>query len=208
MLIDHYLPRWDVRECHHIRVAAPAERVYAALGDTDLGEALPVRLLLGARSLAGALMEGWTGARSLAARARAPITLRTFEARGFRRIAERRPTELVIGLEGRFWRPDGDLRTPPAESFASAPPAAGTARAVWNFALTSLPDGTTDLATETRVLCADGAARRRFLPYWVLIRPASGLIRRYMLRAVRLAAERVTVDVDARTGAMRFPGDE
>ena len=189
VLIDDYLPRWDVRERHHIRVAASPEKVYAALGETDLGGALFVRLLLGARSLAGALMKGRAGVRSLAGRVRAPITLSTFEARGFRRLAEHRPRELVIGLEGRFWRPDGDLRTPLAESFANAPPAAGTARAVWNFALTSLPDGTTELTTETRVLCADDAARRRFLPYWLLIRPGSGLVRRYMLRAVRRTAE-------------------
>jgi hypothetical protein len=189
VLIDDYLPRWDVRERHHIRVAASRERVYAALGETDLGGGLLVRLLLGARALAGAVMEGRAGVRSLAGRARAPITLRTFEARGFRRLAERRPAEIVIGLEGRFWRPDGDLRTPLAESFAVEPPAAGTARAVWNFALTSLPDGTTELTTETRVLCADDAARKRFLPYWLVVRPGSGLIRRYMLRAVRRTAE-------------------
>jgi hypothetical protein len=189
LLIDDYLPRWDVRECHHIRVAASPETVYAALSETDLGAAPLVRLLLGARALAGAIMDGRAGVRSLAGRARAPITLRTFEARGFRRLAERRPAELVIGLEGRFWRPDGDLRTPLAESFATTAPAAGTARAVWNFALTSLPDGTTELTTETRVLCADATARRRFLPYWLLIRPGSGLIRRSMLRAVRRSAE-------------------
>ena len=190
MLIDEYLPRWDVRERHHVDVAAPPEAVFAAIGETDLGSVLLARLILGARALPGALMAGRAGVRSLSRRARAPITLRTLEARGFTRLAERRPTELVIGLEGRFWRPDGDVRTPPAAEFATTPPAAGTARAVWNFALATKPDGITELATETRVLCADAAARRRFLPYWLLIRPGSGLIRRSMLRAVRRTAER------------------
>ena len=190
MLIDDYLPRWDVRERHRIDVGAPPDVVFAALGETDLGDALVPRLLLGARALAGALADGRAGIRSLAQRARAPITLRTLEARGFTRLAERRPTELLIGLEGRFWRPHGDLCTPPADSFATTAPAAGTARAVWNFALEAKTDGCTILSTETRVLCADGAARRRFLPYWLVVRPGSGLIRRYMLRAVRGAAER------------------
>ena len=190
MLIDDYLPHWDVRERHRISVAAPPEAVFAALGETDLGDALLVRVLLGARALPGALRRGRAGMRSLSQRTRAPITLRSFEARGFTRLAERWPTELVIGLEGRFWRPDGDLCTPLATAFADTPPAPGAARAVWNFFVTPKSDGTTELTTETRVLCADDAARRRFLPYWLLIRPGSGLIRRYMLRAVRRTAER------------------
>ena len=190
MLIDDYLPRWDVRERHRIDVDAPPEVVFAALGDTDLGDALLPRLLLGARALPGALADGGAGLRSLARRARTPITLRTLEARGFTRLAERPPTELLIGLEGRFWRPRGDLCTPSAESFATTPPAAGTARAVWNFALEASAEGGTRLTTETRVLCADRSARRRFLAYWYVIRPGSGLIRRYMLRAVRRTAER------------------
>jgi hypothetical protein len=135
-------------------------------------------------------MSGRAGVRSLSRRARTPITLRTLEARGFTRLAEQRPTELVIGLEGRFWRPDGDLRTPPPATFATTAPALGTARAVWNIALATNPDGTTKLTTETRVLCADGTARRRFLPYWFVVRPGSGIIRRFMLRAVRRTAER------------------
>jgi hypothetical protein len=190
VLIDEYLPRWDVRERHHIDVAAPTEAVFAAIGETDLGSALLARLILGARALPGALMAGRAGVRSLSRRARVPITLRTLEARGFTRLAERRPTELLLGLEGRFWPPDGDVRTPPAAEFATTPPAAGAARAVWNFALATKPDGITELTTETRVLCADAAARRRFLPYWLLIRPGSGLIRRSMLRAIRRTAER------------------
>jgi hypothetical protein len=190
VLIDDYLPHWDVRERHHIDVAAPPEAVFAALSEADFGDTFLVRLLLGARALPAVLMAGMSGVRSLSRRARAPITLRGLEARGFTRLAEHPPTELLIGLEGRFWRPDGDLRTPPAAVFAATPPAAGTARAVWSFALARKPGGTTELTTETRVLCADDAARRRFLPYWLVVRPGSGLIRRAMLRAVRRAAER------------------
>ena len=191
MLIDQYLPRWDVRERHRTRVAAPPESVYAALAQADLADSPLVRLLLGARALPGALWRGPAGLRALSREARAPITLGAFESRGFTRLAERPPDELVIGLEGRFWRPDGALCTLPAEHYVQTPPAPGTARGVWNFALERMADGATELTTETRVLCADDAARARFLPYWYLIRPGSGLIRRYMLRAVRRRAERV-----------------
>ena len=46
----------------------------------------------------------------------------------------------------------------------------------------------TRVTTETRVLCADDA-RPKFRLYWMLIRPFSGLLRRFMLRAIRQEAE-------------------
>jgi hypothetical protein len=45
------------------------------------------------------------------------------------------------------------------------------------------------LATETTVEPADAEARRRFLRYWGLIRPFSGLVRRSWLRAAARAAQ-------------------
>lgn len=39
------------------------------------------------------------------------------------------------------------------------------------------------LSTETRVLLASRRARLAFLPYWIVVRPFSGLIRRLWLRA-------------------------
>ncbi|GLW48113.1 hypothetical protein Stsp02_37750 [Streptomyces sp. NBRC 14336] len=41
------------------------------------------------------------------------------------------------------------------------------------------------LSTETRVLATDERTRRRFAPYWYLVRWGSGLTRRSMLAAVR-----------------------
>ena len=91
VLIDDHLPHRDVRARHRIRVAAPTEEAYLALGATDRDVGGLVRLLLPARALAGALMKGRAGVRSLAARVRTPITPRTVEARGFSRLAERLP---------------------------------------------------------------------------------------------------------------------
>jgi len=71
----------------------------------------------------------------------------------------------------------------------SVPPPFGTAKAAWNFEVGLRADGATELRTETRVLCADVATRRRFRAYWILIKRFSGLIRQEMLAAVRSAAE-------------------
>jgi hypothetical protein len=190
MLIDAYMSEYDVSERHHTRVAASREATYAALWTANFAKASVARMLLALRALPGALGHGIAGVRALWERGAEPITLATFQERGFRVLAELAPTELVIGLEGQFWRPTGNLRTPSATTFRSQPPAPGTARGVWNFHLRALADGATELTTETRVQCADAGARRRFLPYWYTIRPASGLIRRAMLREIRRSAEK------------------
>jgi hypothetical protein len=189
MLIDSYLPEYDVSERHRTHVAASREATYAALWTTDLANSPLVRILVALRALPGAVRNGAAGLRALRQRGSKAVTLATFQERGFRVLAELAPTELVLGLEGHFWRPTGNLRTPSATAFRSQPAAPGTARGVWNFHLQSCPDGGTELTTETRVHCADSGARRRFLPYWYLIRPASGLIRRAMLRDIRRSAE-------------------
>ena len=189
VLIDQFLPTFDVSERHRVRVRASAPATYAALKTTDLaGSALP-RVLLFLRAVPGALLRGVRGLRDLAARRHVPILLSTFESAGFQILAERSPEEIVIGLEGRFWRPSGALCTPSAEAFLSRAPLAGTARAVWNFTVRDLGGGASELVTETRVLCADRSTRLRFLPYWAVIRLWSGLIRRTMLAAIRRTAE-------------------
>ncbi|HVE79372.1 MAG TPA: hypothetical protein VNA89_10945 [Gemmatimonadaceae bacterium] len=187
-LIDDYLPTYDVRERHRTRVRASARATYAALQATDLAPP-GVRLLLALRALPSALAGGG-GLAALRARGREPLTLRGIERAGFRLLAERAPEEIVLGVEGRFWRMSGGRSSPAAEGFRDARQPPGTARAVWSFTVRELGEGLTELATETRVRCADAGARRRFLPYWALIRPGSGLIRRLMLRAIRRTAER------------------
>lgn len=189
MLIDEYLPRYDVSERHRTHVAASPEVTYAALWTTDLARGPLVRIIIALRALPGAIGNGAAGLRALRQRGSKPVTLATFQERGFRVLAEEPPTELVLGLEGKFWRPTGNISTPSATAFRSQPAAPGTARGVWNFHLRSRADGSTELTTETRVLCADGGARRRFLPYWYAIRLGSGLIRRAMLRDIRRSAE-------------------
>ena len=189
MLIDAWLPRYDVHERHRTRVAASLDATYAALHTSDLTDSAIVRTLLFVRAFPGALAHGRAGIHELRWRRPEPVTLATFETQGFRIIEESPPTELVIGLEGEFWRPSGNRCTPDAATFRTQPPAPGTARAVWNFHLAIRPDGATELTTETRVLCADALARRRFLPYWYVIRPGSGIIRHAMLWAIRQTAE-------------------
>ncbi|MGK8299756.1 hypothetical protein [Pseudomonas aeruginosa] len=59
----------------------------------------------------------------------------------------------------------------------------GVAKLVLCFRCTPSASGTL-LHTETRVFCPDRASRLRFTPYWLAIRPVSGLIRRRLLAGI------------------------
>lgn len=188
MLIDTYMPECDARERHMIQVDAPPERIFAVLRSTNLAASPFVRILFALRGIPAAMLGPRSGIRAIRRRARMPIRLADFERQGFCILDEDRPNELLIGLEGQFWRPSGGLRTVEPASFG-APPPAGFARAAWDFRIEPRPDGSCTLSTETRVRCSDSRTRRRFWLYWLLIRAGSGLIRRQMLRAIRHAAE-------------------
>jgi hypothetical protein len=199
MLIDRYMGEWEVDEKHRIHIDAPAERVYAAIRTADLAASPIVRVLFAMRGIPLLLTRGRQALETMRERARARITLADFEREGFSVLEEDFPTELLIGLEGQFWRPSGGIRAVDRSTFATPPPP-GQARAAWNFSLEPDPLGGCILSTETRVRCSDPATRRRFRLYWTLVRPGSGLIRRMMLRAIRREAESPRASESARAG--------
>jgi hypothetical protein len=188
-LIDDCLPVFDAVERHSIVVNAPADRVYTAIRTTDFARSPIIGFLLALRALPALVTSPRDTLRRLGARRRAgEMTLDTFLRRGFVLLDEQQGRELLIGLVGRFWRASGELRPTDARSFRG-PQEPGTAQAAWNFSVEPVGPGRTRLATETRIRCADAAARARFRLYWLLVRPGSGLIRRLMLRAIRQSAE-------------------
>lgn len=94
--------------------------------------------------------------------------------------------EIAYGLIGRFWRGDFGLRPcADGESFRRfAEP--GTARLILHFSCEpGAREGEVRVHTETRVHCPDLRSRLLFTPYWLAIRPVSGLIRRRLLRDIQ-----------------------
>lgn len=164
-LLDEVLPLWHVRERHTIEVDAPPERVFAAVREATFAEMPLARTLFRLRGLQAAIARPF------------------FEQlpKGFVVLAEEPGRELVAGGIGQPWKLLGG-RVARADFGRFDEP--GFAKMAMNFRL----DGPT-LSTETRVLLTDAASRRKFLAYWLAVRPGSGLIRRSWLRAIKRRAE-------------------
>jgi hypothetical protein len=132
------------------------------------------------------------------------LTLQTLIDKGFGRVAEDPGREIVLGLVGRFWRLAGNVQSfCPANFTGDLPP--GLAKAVWSFAIDdrSAAGQPVRIVTETRVVCADRASRVKFGLYWSLVRPFSGLIRIFMLRAIQSTCARLRAPSDLSNGAAR-----
>jgi len=176
--IDESLPIYDVSASYQIGIHAPPSVVYQCLLRSDFNNLWLVRLLMTIRS-------GRRFPHTLV-----PSNLRQrLQGTGFVMLAEGPGDELVIGVAGRFWRPDGgrcmDLA---AEDFAGFSHS-GYAKAAWNFKLRAdSPEGAF-LSTETRIKCFGSAALWKFRIYWSVVGPFSGLIRKVILKHVKAKAE-------------------
>jgi hypothetical protein len=172
MLIDDYMPAFDVSERHHVKVRASLDEVYAQVRRLDMSDAKLMKLLFRLRGLP-------TPRR---------LMLDDMLKTGFGILDERVGEEFLLGLVGRFWTPSGNIIRVKPENFREFD-RSGYAKAAWNFSLTPDENGTVQLTTETRVQCTDKVSRRQFRLYWMLIGSFSGLIRKEMLRTLKRNAE-------------------
>ena len=163
---------------NQIRINAPPSLVYQCLLRSDFNKPWVVRLLMSIRS----------GKRP--PRNRVPSDLpQRLQGTGFVILDDVPGDELVIGVAGKFWRPDGgrclDLTAADFGRFARA----GYAKVAWNFKLRTESSTYTVLSTETRIKCFGRAALWKFRLYWSLVGPFSGLIRKAILKQVKTEAE-------------------
>jgi len=132
MLIDRFLPTFDVHERHQSLVRAPLAQVYDAVRSLDIGGARLTMLLFSLRGL-------------LFGRPAPGFNLDHFLRMGFVLLGETPREELLLGLVGRFWTARGDLQRLDAERFRGFREP-GYAKAVWNFTLSERPAGAVWLA--------------------------------------------------------------
>jgi hypothetical protein len=88
VLIDRFMPRYDVVERHRIDVDAPAGRTFERIRRVDLRRSLAIRTMFAARGLS--LLFG-------PRRAGRPLTLEDFVRWGFVLLGDEPGEELVLG---------------------------------------------------------------------------------------------------------------
>jgi hypothetical protein len=175
LVLDAYLPHYDVKDAHSVTIDARRDEVMAAVREVTPAEVPLLVALMGIRTLPR-LLRG------------KPLRMHGAILDGMRRtgfvVLDDRPDALIFGVVGRFWEPSSGIRPLEPEEFAAfAEP--GYAKAAFGFWLEG-----SELTTETRVAGTDERSRRWFRLYWRVIYPGSALIRWDWLRAIRRRAER------------------
>ena len=169
--LDVMAPRFQFRETHEIRVAAPPDRAYAAIKSVTANDIALFQTFTRIRRL------GQDGPQSiLNAPGNQPI-LDVAVKGGFALLADEAPREIVFGtpVTGA-----GSLRDDPRAQFQIA----------MNFLIVPEGAAASRLVTETRVFAKTPAAVSAFTRYWRVIYPGSAILRVTWLRAVRARAER------------------
>jgi hypothetical protein len=183
MLIDRYMPRYDVRSYHCSVVQASPERAYAAFRALDFRQSRVIRWLFAVRTIPYRL------SRKRAVEPRqAKSFLESILSQGWVLLEEAADRELVAGTVTLPWEPVVKFRAVPAEAFAGFD-TPGFAKIAWNIAVERRDSGCL-VSTETRVLTTDPRSRRRFRMYWLALSPFIKLIRRIVLRMLRRELER------------------
>jgi hypothetical protein len=183
--IDTFAPEFHFRERHVIEVSAPPARVYEAIKSVSADEIALFNLFTGIRRF------GRQGPESiLNAPAQKPI-LDVATQTGFLLLLERPSHEVVIGTV--VVAPPGTRRPREftVDDFMRLTQP-GFAKAVMNFRIDDLGNGTSRVETETRVFATDAWALRRFTPYWRTIFPGSWILRATWLRAIKTRAEKAS----------------
>jgi hypothetical protein len=178
-LMDKFLPNYQFLERHQAAVRCGPGELLDIIQNFEPKDGFS-EIAMFLRQLPAKLMH-WV-APSRVPRP-SPFTLANFIP-----LARDGEREIVAGLIGKFWRPDFGLYVVngPSEFLACNPPK--TAKLTIGFFAEQLGEVTL-LTTETRVYCPDRYSLIMFAPYWLIIRPVSGLLRRRALGTIRRIAE-------------------
>ena len=180
--LDEFAPIYQFHEFHSMHIAAPADRVYAAIKQVRADEIFLFQTLTWIRRGGRPAAPGILNAPE-----RQPL-LSVATRTSFLLLAEEPNREIVIGtavLVPAEWRL---TKQATAEDFKSLH-AQGFALASMNFFLHPEAGNACLLTTETRIYATDSASVAKFARYWRVIYPGSALIRRMWLRAIKRRAE-------------------
>jgi len=180
VLLDRFMPSYDVVERHQVRVDAPADRVLASASRMDLSSVGLVRAIVRARQIL------------LNARAEKPTPpmglLDYTRSIGWGDLAAAPGREVVLGAITRPWEPTVTFQ-PLSPDVFRAFNEPGFVKIAWTLRADPRADGGSDFRTETRAIATDETARQRFRWYWARFSAGIALIRWAMLKPVKRDAE-------------------
>lgn len=174
-LMERFLPEWQFEERHERWLPGiTTERAFAAVVPALQAKDPLIEKAIALREWPGRCLQRM-GAGG------ASLPTRPFGFGSFTPLGTVPGRETAYGLVGQFWRLDYGL-TPVADT-QSFERVQGEPKLVIDICVEPETGGCR-LVTRTRVHCPTEALRRRFVPYWYLIRPVSGLIRRRLLAQI------------------------
>lgn len=173
MLMDEFMPVYDVSDAVATVVAADLATTWTALMDVDLidvGRQRPLVAALGALrmlpDIVTHLLHGELPARPPDHMRLRDLVALPMNAGGWVLLGEREQDEIALGLIGKFWRPV--IEFAPVSSAAQfrdfAEP--GFAKTIYSLSTRALDPGRTLLSGAMRTTTTDDAARRWFRRYW------------------------------------------
>ncbi|WP_235783787.1 hypothetical protein [Amycolatopsis orientalis] len=191
LLIDRFLPRFDVTLIEHVVVDAAVAETWQAVRDLDLTRVhTPLMdVAMSARGIPAGLAR-WLG-RAKPAEPLTELKLDSPGLPGWLSLGRTDGQEIVLGAIGRFWRPDiqwYDVTGMSPDEFAVfAEP--GWGRIAAGFSLRPYGNARTLVSYEARTATDDLASARRFARYWWLVRPFVRIVMRATLGVIRQDAE-------------------
>jgi hypothetical protein len=181
LLLDRFMPAYEVVERHHVHVDAPAGVTFAAASEMDLQRSRIIRVIFKSREW----IMGSEAGGDLETQAFVPQML----AIGWGKLAEIPDREIVMGAVTQPWKADVVFRALPPEEFAAFQ-TPDYVKIVWTLRVDPAGHGESIFRTETRVATTSPGARAKFRRYWSLVSPGIVLIRRVSLGLVKTDAER------------------
>jgi hypothetical protein len=198
LLIDRYLPDFDVTRIEHVVVDADVATTWQALVDLDLMRVHSP--LTDAALFVRGLPERFPSRRRHTPSVEPPTELKLLDdeaggLEGWMPLGHRPGHEVAIGAIGRFWQPDIDwydvTDLTPADFAGFAHP--GWGRIAASFSLRPYGEPRALVSYEARTATPDADSQRRFARYWRVINPVVGHI-------MRATLDTLAADARARSG--------
>jgi hypothetical protein len=174
MLVDEFLPEYDVSDTVATVVDADLATTWDALMEVDLidvGRRRPLVGILGAirilPDIVSHMLHGEPPQRPPEHMRLRDITKLPMDTGGWVLLGERPHDEIALGLVGKFWRPVIEFAKVPADRFHEFAET-GFAKTVYSLSVRSLDEHRTLLSGTMRTATTDVHARRWFRRYWTL----------------------------------------